>query len=129
MSKVAAILENDEVTETATDHLAKLRVDDLTWELLSEEGEVERILPAFVWPSGNTAQVSGVAAPLGAVVQADYPEEETLENKGADGSVADYYALSIARGATVIIVDAPHDYREQVRSTLADAGATRITWE
>lgn len=129
MSKLAALLPNDEVAESVTDHLAQLRIDDLTWELLREEDEMERILPAFVWPAGNTTQGGGVAAPVGAVVQTNYPENKALEGEGTDGDVADFYAQSIAHGATAIIVDTPYEYREQVRSTLASAGATQISWE
>jgi len=129
MSKLAALLSNDEVAENATDQLAKLRIEDLTWELLREEDEMERILPAMVWPTGNTAQGAGVGGPLGAAVQTTYPGDNALEDRGADDNVADFYAQSIAHGATAIVVDTPDSHRDQVHRILEAAGATRITWE
>lgn len=129
MSKIAAILPTDEVTEDAVDRLAKMKIDDLSWELVSEEDDAERILPAFVWPAGTTGQSGGIGAPVGVAMRTNYPEDEAIKDEGADGDVADYYAQSIAHGATAIIVDAPHEYRDQVHRTLASAGATNISWE
>lgn len=130
MSKIAALLANDEIAETVTDSLARMRHEDITWELFQEEDEMERILPAFVWPAGTTAQTGGgVGAPLGAAIETRYPESQALEERGTDDAVADFYAQSIAHGATAIVVETPYEYREQVRSALADAGATRIAWE
>lgn len=132
MSRIAALLADDEIVENATDSLAHMRNEEITWELFQEEDDMERILPAFVWPAGTTGQtggVGGVGAPLGVAVETSYPEDRALEDQGADGDVADFYAQSIARGATAIVVEAPADYREHVRSALADAGATRIAWE
>lgn len=130
MSKIAALLANDEIAETVTDSLARMRNEDITWELFQEDDEMERLLPAFVWPGGTTAQTGGGAgAPLGVAVETRYPENQALEDRGADDDVADFYAQSIAHGATAIVVETPHEYREQVRSALADAGATRIAWE
>lgn len=127
MSKIAALLPDDEIAENATDRLAKLNIDDLTWELVREEDDMERILPVMAWPAGNSAQGGGV--PVGIVTQTDYPKEEALEDRGANDDGADFYAQSVAHGATAIIVDAPDEYREQVRTTLQNAGATRISWE
>jgi len=62
MSKIAAILPNEEVAEAATDHLAQLQIDDLTWELLQEGDATQRVLPAFVWPAGSTGTGGGVGA-------------------------------------------------------------------
>lgn len=130
MSKVAALLADDEIAETVTDSLARMRNEDITWELFQEQDDMERILPAFVWPGGTTAQAGGgTGAPLGLAVETRYPEDQALEDRGAADDVADFYAQSIARGATAIVVETPHEYREQVRSALADAGATRIAWE
>lgn len=130
MSKIAALLANDEIAETVTDSLARMRNEDITWELFQEEDEMERLLPAFGWPGGTTGQTGGtVGVPLGVAVETSYPENQALEDRGADDDVADFYAQSIAHGATAIVVETPHEYREQVRSALADAGATRIAWE
>ena len=130
MSRIAALLANDEIAENVTDSLARIRSEDITWELFQEQDDMARILPAFVWPAGTTGQPSGgVGVPLGAAVETRYPEDRALEDQGADDNVADFYAQSIAHGATAIVVEAPHDYREQVHSALADAGATRIAWE
>lgn len=130
MSKVAALLANDEIAETVTDSLARMRNEDITWELFQEQEDMERILPAFIGSGSATAQAGGgTGVPLGLAVQTRYPEDQALEDRGADDDVADFYAQSIAHGATAVIVETPHEYREQVRSALADAGATRITWE
>lgn len=129
MSKIAAILPNEEVAEQVTDRLAQLNIDDLSWELLQEGDDTERILPAFVWPAGTTGQAGGVGAPLGLAARTNYPEDNILEDEGADDEVAEYYAQSIAHGATAIVVDAPHNQRDRIRSTLESAGATNISWE
>lgn len=129
MSRVAALLASDEVAENVTDRLARMRNEDITWELFQENDEMERILPAFVWTAGTTAQTGAAGAPLGVAIETRYPEDQALEDRGADDDVADFYAQSIAHGATAIVVETPHDYREQVHSALADAGATRIAWE
>ena len=127
MSKISALLSDEEIAENATDRLAKLTIEGLTWELVRDEDDMERILPVMAWPAGNSAQGGGV--PVGIVTRTDYPENEVLENQGADDDGADFYAQSVAHGATAIIVDAPDEYREQVRTTLQNAGATRISWE
>jgi len=127
MSKIAALLPDEEIAENATDRLAKLNIDDLTWELVRDEDNRERILPVMAWPAGNSAQGGGV--PVGIVTRADYPEEKALEDRGAYHDDADFYAQSVAHGATAIIVDAPDEYREQVRTALQNAGATRISQE
>lgn len=127
MSKIAALLSDDEIAENATDSLAKLNIDDLTWELVRDEDDMERTLPAMAWPAGNTAQGGG--GPIGIVTRTDYPEEQALEDRGVDDDDADFYAQSVAHGATAIIVDTPDEYRDQVRNTLEHAGATRISWE
>ncbi|MEZ4732791.1 MAG: hypothetical protein R3E79_37280 [Caldilineaceae bacterium] len=129
MSKIAAILPNEEVAEAATDHLAQLKIDDLTWELLREEDNTQRVLPAFVWPAGSTGTGGGVGAPIGLPARTNYPEDRVIEDEGAEGDVADFYAQSIAHGATVIIVDAPHSYRDRIHETLESAGATNVSWE
>lgn len=130
MSRIAALLANDEIAEQATDRLARMRNEDITWELFQEQDQMERIVPALVWPAGTTAQAGGgTGAPIGVAIETRYPEDRALADEGADGDVADFYAQSIAHGATAIVVETPHEYREQVRSALADAGATRIAWE
>jgi len=129
MSKIAALLANDEVTEAAIDHLAKLKIEDLTWDLLSKEDNLTRVIPAVAWPAGATGQATTTGIPVGMVTRTDYPEETALQDDGVDGSAADFYAQSIAHGATAIIVDVPHEYRDQVANTLQHAGATRISWE
>lgn len=129
MTKIAAILPTDEVTEGTVDRLAKLKIDNLSWELLNEEDDAERILPAFGWPAGTTGQSGGVGAPVGLVTRTDYPEDKVLEEEGASGDVADYYAQTIAHGATAIVVDTPHEHRDRVQRTLESAGATNISWE
>lgn len=130
MSRVAALLANDEITESVTDRLARMRNEEITWELFQENDDMERIIPAFVWPAGAAAPGGGsTGAPLGVAVETRYPEDQVLEERGADDDVAELYAQSIAHGATAIVVETPDDYREQVRSALADAGATRIAWE
>lgn len=129
MSKISALLANDEVTEAAIDHLAKLKIEDLTWDLLSKEDNLTRVIPAVAWPTGATGQATTAGIPVGMVTRTDYPEETALQDDGVDGSAADFYAQSIAHGATAIIVDVPHEYRDQVANTLQHAGATRISWE
>jgi hypothetical protein len=52
-----------------------------------------------------------------------------LEERGADDDVADFFAQSVAHGATAIVVDTPYEYRDQVQRALTNAGATRIAWE
>jgi hypothetical protein len=129
MSKIAALLANDEVTEAVTDHLAKLKIEDLTWDLLSKDDDLTRVIPAVAWPAGATGQGTATGIPAGVVTRTDYPETTALQDDGVDGSAADFYAQSIAHGATAIIVDVPHEHRDQVASTLQHAGATRISWE
>lgn len=130
MSRVAALLANDEIAENATDRLARMRNEEITWELFQENDDMERIIPAFVWPAGTGGQTgSSTGVPLGVAVETRYPEDQALEDRGADDDVADLYAQSIAHGASAIVVETPDAYREQVRSALADAGATRIAWE
>jgi hypothetical protein len=129
MSKIAALLADDEVTEAATDHLAKLKIEDLTWDLVSQADHLERVIPAVAWPAGGTGQVAATGVPVGFVTQTHQPEQAELRVDGADGDTADFFAQSIAHGATAIIVDVPHEYRDQVASTLQQAGATRISWE
>ncbi len=129
MSKIAALLADDVAVEAATDHLAKLKIDDLTWDLLSENDGLDRVIPAIAWPAGATGTTGTTGAPVGLVAQGKLPESEALRDEGADGDTADFFAQSIAHGATAIIVDVPHEYRDQVASTLQHAGATRISWE
>ena len=129
MSKIAALLADDEATEVVIDHLAKLQIEDLTWDLLNESDNLVRVLPAVAWPAGSTGQVATTGVPVGLVTRTDYPEENALEDEGADSDTADFYAQSIAHGATAIIVEVPHEHREQVARTLQHAGATRISWE
>ncbi len=129
MSKIAALLADDEVTEAVTDHLAKLKIEDLTWDLLSEGDDVARIMPAVAWLAGTTGQATTAGIPAGVVTHTNYPEENILEDDGVDGVAADFYAQGIAHGATAIIVEVAHEYREQVARALQHAGATRISWE
>jgi hypothetical protein len=127
MSKIAALLSDEEIAENATDRLAKLKIDDLTWELVRKEDDMDRILPVMAWPAGNSAQGGGVS--VGIATRTDYPKAEALEERGAADEDADFYAQSVAHGATAIIVEVPEEYRGQVRAALEQAGATRISWE
>lgn len=130
MTKIAAVLPNDEVAEAVTDRLAHLQIEDLTWELIQEKDDIERLFPAFIWPAGATGQGgSAVGAPLGLVAHTKYPEDRALKDEGADDDVADYYAQNLTHGAKIIVVDALRKDRDQVHHALENAGATDISWD
>ncbi len=127
MSKFFAMLPDEASADQVISALAKLNVEDLDWRLV-EQNDSERIMPAPAWPLGGAAD-SGARGPIGAAVHADFPEEEVMEDRGADGSEAEYYGRSVDQGGTAIVIDAPSDYDSQIHHILRNADAQQISTE
>jgi hypothetical protein len=128
MSKITAILPDQETAEHVTDRLTALRRDDLDWRLVEPQDDHERILPAIGWPLGDTATTAGRG--VGAVpVPYDYPEDEALKDRGVDRDEAESYRVSVERGGIAIIIEARSEYEDEVRRILEAADAQQIDVE
>jgi len=127
MTKVMAILPDEEVAETVTSNLSELNIDDLDWRLIHPGDDDERLFPVLGWPlgSGGAGSVSG--GPIGAAVVEDYPEDEELHDKGASESEADFYGQSVKHGGIAIVVETPNKYVDSVRKVLEKADAQQVT--
>jgi len=85
MTKVMAILPDEEVAEQVTSQLSALNINDLDWRLIEPGDDDERLFPALGWPLGSgsggaSATGSGL---IGVPVITDYPEDEDMRDKGA----------------------------------------------
>jgi hypothetical protein len=128
MSKITAILPDQETAEHVTDRLTALRRDDLDWRLVEPQDDHERILPAIGWPLGDSASTAGRG--VGAVpVQYDYPEDEALKDRGVDRDEAESYSVSVERGGIAIIIEARSEFEDEVRRILEEADAQQIDVE
>jgi hypothetical protein len=126
MSKFFAMLPDEASADQVVSALAKLNVDGLDWRLV-EEDDSERIMPAPAWPLGGAD--SATRGPIGAAIHTDFPEEEVMENRGADGEEAEYYGRSVDQGGTAIVIEVPSDYDSQVHHILRNADAQQISSE
>jgi len=126
MANIAAILSGAESADRAIQQLADLNLEGLDWRVFRPEIDHERLMPG--WPAGGVAgSGSGTAQPVGAAIIAGLPEENVLEDEGIPDEEADFYAQSLAHGATILVVDAPAEHTAAVRRVLEAAGATRIS--
>lgn len=126
MANIAAILSGAETADRVIQQLADLNIDGLDWRVFRPEVDHERLMPG--WPvSGVGASGSATGQPIGAPIVADLPEENVLEDKGIPDDEADYYAQSLARGATVLVIETPGDDAATIRQLLEEAGASRIS--
>lgn len=128
MSKITAILPDEETAEFVTDQLAVLRLDDLDWRLVEPEDDHERILPAAAWPFGDASRTAS-GAPAAVPLQYDYPEDDALRDRGVDREEAESYSRSVERGGTAIIIDTPSAYVDQIRRILDEANAQQVDVE
>ena len=129
MSKFIGMLPDENAADTITKKLSDLKIDDLDWSIVDNTNH-GRLLPAFAWPSGSASNGGGVGiAPLGGALVTEESEENVLEDDGIGENNADYYGQAIEHGGTAIIVEAPDEYDEQIRSALQNAQVSRITKE
>ncbi|HMN31463.1 MAG TPA: hypothetical protein PKE45_25160 [Caldilineaceae bacterium] len=124
MTHIATILSGAETTERAIQQLAALNIDGLDWRVLRPEVDHERLIPG--WPVGSSA-AGATGQPVGAPVVADLPEGNVLEDEGVPDDEAEYYAQSLAHGATVVVIDSPAEHVDLVCRVLENVGATRIS--
>jgi len=127
MTHIAAILRGAESAERAIQELADLNIDGLDWRVLRPEVDHERLMPG--WPAGGAVTGSGTAQPIGAPIIADLPEDDVLEDEGIPDDEADYYAQSLAHGATVLVIDTSEEHVNTVRRILEKVDASRISVE
>jgi len=129
MTKVMAILPDEEVAEQVTSQLSALNIDDLDWRLIEPGDDDERLFPALAWPLGSgsggaSATGSGL---IGVPVITDYPEDEDMRDKGASDDDAEFYGQSVQHGGIAIVVETPSEYVNTVRSVLEKADAQQVT--
>ena len=128
MATLRAILSETNSADRVVEKLSELKIDDLSWRVFQPQDDYERIMPAI--PAGGYAATGGsTMTPVAMPVVADLPEDNILEDAGIPDEEADYYAESLAHGATIIVIDASSQYEQTVRKLLEDAGASHITSE
>ena len=127
MAKVMAILPDESVAETVTDQLSSFDRDKVDWRLVRSEDNDDRIIPALGWPLGGGGNSTATGGPVGVPIQTDYPDDEAMSDRGADGEDADYYGQSVAHGGIAIVVETSDEYVGQVRRILDQAGAQQVT--
>jgi len=130
MTKIMAILPDEEVAETVTDELSKLNIDDLDWRLIHPGEDDERIFPVLGGPLGGVGTGSAGTAGsglIGAAIRTDYPEDEDMRDNGASDDDAEFYGKSVEHGGIAIVVDTPSQYVDQVRGVLEKADAEQVT--
>jgi hypothetical protein len=127
MSKFIAMLPDEGAAETITKKLSDLNIDTLDWNIVDDTNRT-RLLPAFAWPSGSSG-TAGAVAPVGGAFVAGGAEDNVLDNDGVDEGNADFFGQAIENGGTAIIVEAPDEYDDQVRSALQRANISRIVKE
>lgn len=126
MKTIAAVLSGAETADEAISRLADLNIDELDWQVFRPEVDHDRIMPgmpAAGLTGGGSTQQAGVALAV------DLPEDKALKNAGIPQAEAEFYALSLARGGTVVVVTAPSEHEDTICSILKEAGASRITSE
>lgn len=128
MATIRAILSETNSADKAVEKLSELKIDDLSWRIFQPQDDHERIIPAV--PTGAYPATGGsTMTPVAMPVITDLAEDNVLEDAGVPDEEANYYAESLAHGATVIVIDAPSEHEQTVRKVLEDAGASRITSE
>jgi len=131
MTKVMAILPDEEVAETVTSQLSDLNIDDLDWRLIHPGEDDERLFPVLGWPlgggSGGSASAAGSGGPIGAAIRTGYPEDEDMRDEGAKDDDAEFYGQSVQHGGIAIVVDTPSKYVDDVRRVLEKADAEQVT--
>jgi len=128
MTKVMAVLPDESVAEIVTDQLSSFDRDKVDWRLIRPGDNDDRIIPAIGWPLGGGAGSSTATGGLvGMPIQTDYPDDEAMRDRGADGEDAEFYGRSVAHGGIAIVVETSDDYVGQVRRILDQAGAQQVT--
>jgi hypothetical protein len=126
MDKIAAIFDSEADADQAIDRLAELDLDDLDWRIIRPGADHDRLLPG--WFGGDSSATgAGAARPIGAPIVADMPEDEALERRGISDEESEFYAQSVANGATLIVLETPDNHVDRVRRILNNAGATRLS--
>ncbi|MFN8490738.1 MAG: hypothetical protein U0350_24315 [Caldilineaceae bacterium] len=127
MTKVMAILPDEEVAEKVTSQLSDLNIDDLDWRIIHPGDDDERLFPVFGWPLGAGDARTAGGGPLGAAVETGYSEERAMEDHGVDNSDADFYGRSVEHGGIAIVVETPSEHVNAVRNVLEKADAEQVT--
>jgi len=127
MTRVMAILPDEEVAETVTSQLSALNIDDLDWRIIHPGDDDERLLPALGWPLGTGDARTAGGGPLGVAVETGYSEEHAMEDHGVDESDADFYGRSVDHGGIAIVVETPSEHVNAVRNVLEKADAQQVT--
>ena len=127
MAKVMAILPDEEVAEKVTSQLSELNIDDLDWRLIHPGDDDERLFPALGWPLGSGDARTAGGGPGVVAIEADYPEDRAMSDRGASESDAEFYGQSVEHGGIAIVVDTPNEYVDRVRSVLEKADAEQVT--
>jgi hypothetical protein len=127
MTVIAAILESETNEDQVVSRLDQLDIEGLDWRVYRPEEDTERIMPAVRMNEGGTTGAAGQG--VGFPLRMDVREDLALEGMGVPQEEADFYSVSHARGATVIVVETPSDYASDVRLALQEAGATRLSAE
>lgn len=127
MAKVMAVLPDESVAEVVTDQLSSFDRDKVDWRLVRSEDNDDRIIPALGWPLGSSGNSTSTGGPVGVPIQTDYPDDEAMSDRGADGEDAEFYGQSVAHGGIAIVVETSDDYVGQVRRILEQAGAQQVT--
>lgn len=127
MTRVMAILPDEEVAEKVTSQLSDLNIDNLDWRIIHPGDDDERLFPVLGWPLGTGDARTAGGGPLGAALETGYSEEHAMEDHGVDESDADFYGRSVEHGGIAIVVEAPSEHVNEVRNVLEKADAQQVT--
>ncbi len=106
MSRIVALLANDETANTVIEDLSELEDNDLDWKLVRPEADIERLIPAM--PA--TAE-SDSLTPIGYVTENEMPDSVRVQDFDLDRDEEEFFAQGLEHGGTVLVVDMPRRFR------------------
>lgn len=120
MAQIVALL-NEANADEVTKALSKFDSNDVEWDLIRHDPDVDRILPAGV-PQGEMGPTG--TGPVG-IYQNDAPAEMRVDDLGLDPEEEEFFAQSLDDGAMVLVINYSDEHEAQIESILAEADATR----
>lgn len=120
MAQIVTLL-NEENADEVTKALSNFDENDVEWDIIRHDPDVDRILPAGI-PQGEMGPTG--TGPVG-IYQNDAPAEMRVDDLGLDPDEEEFFAQGLNNGAMVLVIDYSDEYEAQIESILAEANATR----
>lgn len=131
MARVVALFGDDSAAGAAVEKLSALKIDGLTWDLITPGQDEDRLMPGAmpgggVGASGATAigRTGGAGAfPL------EFHEDmsDYLRERGIPRAEAEYFGRRMKHESVLMLAKVPQSHRDEVARLLEPLAHTRVS--